>query len=143
MPLFGNVQLEILAERVTSEPLTFLPRRAGAIPEQLVVRWCEKRRTGESQSGSSASASGGGGIARTLGLGRGVEAKKAFTGLFIFDFDSEGRVLSHTIETAQEGGNWEKGVGAKFVGLTDWLLGGIRDPPAGAPIPMFERITKR
>ena len=145
MPLFGNVQLEILAERVTSEPLTFLPRRAGAIPEQLVVRWCEKRKSG-SKSGSSSEGSGGGGgggIARSLGLGRGVEAKKAFTGLFIFDFDSEGRILSHTIETAQEGGNWEKGVGAKFVGLTDWLLGGIRDPPAGAPIPMFERITKR
>lgn len=115
MPIIGNVKLEILAERMTSEPLTFLPRRAGATSEQLVVRWCEKRKGKEDN-----------------------KANKAFTGLFIFDFDAEGRILTHTIEQAQEGGDWEKGVGAKFVGLTDWLLGGMtRDP--GAPIPMFER----
>lgn len=128
------MKLEILAERVTSEPVTFLPRRPGAIPEQLVVRWCEKRRPDSSSSGSTTG---------SPKLGRGVEAKKAFTGLFMFDFDQEGRILSHTIETAQGSGNWEKGVGAKFVGLTDWLLGGIRDPGGGAPVPMFERMTKR
>lgn len=115
-----------------------MPRRPGAIPEQLVVRWCEKRKSDKAERDS------GGSIARSLRLGgRGVEAKKAFTGLFIFDFDKEGRILSHTIETAQENGSWEKGVGAKFVGLTDWLLGGIRDPGGGAPVPMFERMTKR
>lgn len=132
MPIIGNVKLEILAERMTSEPLTFLPRRAGATPEQLVVRWCEKRKTKDDKSG------GGGSSLPWLRLARGVDPNKAFTGLFIFDFDAEGRILTHTIEQAQEGGDWEKGVGAKFVGLTDWLLGGMtRDP--GAPIPMFER----
>ena len=104
------------------------------MPEQLVVRWCEKRRCANDSTEPSS-------IAKSLGLRRGVDAHKAFTGLFIFDFDKEGRILTHTIETAAESGNWEKGMGAKFVGLTDWLLGGIRDP-GGAPAPMFQRITK-
>lgn len=134
VPLIGNVRLEILAERMTSEPLTFLPRRAGAIADQLVVRWCETTKPGGA----------GAAIARSLRLTRGGEASgdsnKAFTGLFIFDFDQEGRVLTHTIETAQGGGDWERGMGAKVVGLTDWLLGGIqRDPGGTPPMPMFER----
>jgi hypothetical protein len=66
---------------------------------------------------------------------------KEFTGLFIFDFDSEGRILSHTIEHVQEGGQWEKGVGAKVVGLTDWLLGGIKG--GDAPCPAFARARFR
>jgi hypothetical protein len=36
----------------------------------------------------------------------------------------------------QEGGNWEKGVGAKVVGLTDWLLGGLKNGRGeGTPCP--------
>lgn len=136
VPIVGNVKLEILAERMTSEPLTFLPRRAGAMPEQLVVRWCEKRKS--PKDGQMAQ----GGIARSLGIGRGVDPKKAFTGLFIFDFDKEGRLLTHTIEQAHAGGNWEKGMGAKFVGLTDWLLGGIKSP-GETPLPVFERLSRR
>ncbi|KAL6906616.1 hypothetical protein GGI43DRAFT_234433 [Trichoderma evansii] len=132
VPIIGNVKLEILAERMTSEPLTFLPRRAGATSEQLVVRWCEKRKVKDDKAKSKGSS------LPWLRLARGVDPNKAFTGLFIFDFDAEGRILTHTIEQAQEGGDWEKGVGAKFVGLTDWLLGGMTKDP-GAPIPMFER----
>lgn len=134
VPIIGNVELEILAERMTSEPLTFLPRRAGALPEQLVVRWCEKRRLDRHGLAEP------GGIARVLWRGKGVDPNKAFTGLFIFDFDVQGRVLTHTIEQAQEGGNWERGMGAKFVGLTDWLLGGIRN--GSEPIPVFEKLRK-
>lgn len=134
VPIIGNVKLEILAERMTSEPLTFLPRRAGAIQEQLVVRWCEKRKVKEKEDKHKST-----GISLpSLRLARGVDPKEAFTGLFIFDFDSEGRILTHTIEQAQEGGDWEKGMGAKFVGLTDWLLGGLQGPDDN-PIPMFER----
>ncbi|KAI8672166.1 hypothetical protein LRP88_03317 [Fusarium phalaenopsidis] len=135
VPIIGNVRIEILAERMTSEPLTFLPRRPGAIPEQLVVRWCEKRK--EPRSARDASI-----IARSLPFGRGVDPDKAFTGLFVFDFDAEGRILSHTIEQAQAGGDWEGGVGAKVVGLTDWLLGGCKNPN-DTPIPMFERLRRR
>jgi hypothetical protein len=143
VPIVGNVRIEVLAERVTSEPLTFLPRRPGARTEQLVVRWSEKckpaRNQDEGRKGDAISHATS--IAR-LTLRRGVDPDSAFTGLFIFDFDSEGRVLSHTIERAQEGGDWEKGVGAKFVGLTDWLLGGMKDP-GDAPLPMFERLRRR
>lgn len=128
VPIIGNVKLEILAERMTSEPLTFLPRHPNAIPDQLVVRWCEKRRAPEEPSS---------GIARSLRFARGADPSKAFTGLFIFDFDREGRILTHTIEQIQESGNWEKGMGAKFVGLTDWLLGGMRNP--GDTLPAFAK----
>jgi len=65
-------------------------------------------------------------ITEFLGGGKGEDDKKEFTGLFIFEFDEEGRIATHTIEHVQEGGNWENGVGAKVVGLTDWLLGGIK-----------------
>jgi len=67
---------------------------------------------------------------------------KEFTGLFIFEFDREGRILHHTIEHMQQGGQWEKGVGAKVVGLTDWLLGGIKGggTAGGGPVaPAFAR----
>lgn len=130
VPIIGNVKIEILAERMTSEPLTFLPRRPGAIPEQLVVRWCEKRKTAVES-----------GVAKAMSFGKGVDPNKAFTGLFIFDFDKEGRILSHTIEQAQAGGDWEAGVGAKVVGLTDWLLGGMKG--SESPIPMFGSCRKR
>ncbi|KAG5951968.1 hypothetical protein E4U53_001918 [Claviceps sorghi] len=133
VPIIGNVKLEILAERMTSEPLTFLPRRPGAIPEQLVVRWCERRRSNDGDVPEP------GGMARGLWRGRGVDPNKAFTGLFIFDFDAQGRVLTHTIEQAQEGGDWERGMGAKVVGLTDWLLGGMKNGGED-PIPMFEKM---
>lgn len=54
---------------------------------------------------------------------------KEFTGLFIFAFDDEGRIVRHVIEHVQEHGNWEKGVGARVVGLTDWLLGRVSREP--------------
>lgn len=54
-------------------------------------------------------------------LGGDVGGKDEFSGLFIFEFDEEGRVLSHTIEHVEEGGSWDR-VG-RVVNLTDWLLG--------------------
>lgn len=70
--------------------------------------------------------------------------KKEFTGLFIFEFDEEGRIVSHTIEHVQEGGSWEKGVGARVVGLTDWLLGGLKsNEGTGDVCPAFETSETR
>lgn len=74
-----------------------------------------------------------------VGMAEPVGSSKEFTGLFIFDFDKEGRILSHTIEHVQEGGQWEKGVGAKVVGLTDWLLGGMKGSDGGDTCPAFSR----
>lgn len=121
VPLISNNRLEILSERMVDHPIRSTPRRSGATGEQLVVRWRSL---------------GGGSV---LGLGGGDAASddrsKDFVGLFMFDFDQDGRILSHTIETVQDSGNWEKGVGAKVVGLTDWLLGNIRrgGAPEGVP----------
>ncbi|KAK4151034.1 hypothetical protein C8A00DRAFT_17514 [Chaetomidium leptoderma] len=85
---------------------------------------------------------GGGEVKAPVGMAQPVgSSNKEFTGLFIFDFDSEGRILSHTIEHVQEGGQWEKGMGAKVVGLTDWLLGGIKG--GDAPCPAFARARFR
>ncbi|KAK2607777.1 hypothetical protein N8I77_006429 [Diaporthe amygdali] len=114
LPIIGDVELEIMSERMVKQPGT----RQGAVSEKLVVRW---RTTGK-------------GIGSKLPF-RDKQTAKEFWGLFIFEFDSEGRVLSHTIEHVQSGGDWDKGIGAKFVGLTDWLLGGMRGPEG---CPAFE-----
>lgn len=109
-------------------------------PEQLIVRW---RTVGKTKGkGIGAFYKGIGAresvdkITEWLGGGKGEDDSKEFTGLFLFEFDEEGRILSHTIEHVQEGGNWERGVGAKVVGLTDWLLGGLkRKDDEGVPCP--------
>jgi hypothetical protein len=48
-------------------------------------------------------------------------AHDEFTGLFMFEFDEEGRIISHTIEHTDEGQHWDKT--AKVISVTDWLLG--------------------
>ncbi|KAB5582511.1 hypothetical protein GE09DRAFT_1246267 [Coniochaeta sp. 2T2.1] len=157
LPGLGNVRLEILSERmVRNKPA----RRSGAIEDQLVVRW---RTIGGSSSRSLAGllfqgrdvvggkgevredgpmAPGGG---QKVGTAQRPGEGKEFTGLFIFEFDREGRVLSHTIEHVEEGGQWERGVGAKVVGLTDWLLGGLKGNGEGSntPCPAFSARSMR
>lgn len=49
------------------------------------------------------------------------DANEEFYGLFIFEFDEEGRILTHTIEHAEESGSWDKA--SRVVSVTDWLLG--------------------
>ena len=96
------------------------------------MRWCEWRKDKNGKIGKA------GPSPRDKEEGN---SNTAFTGLFIFDFDQEGRVLTHTIEHAQGNSHWEKGVGAKFVGLTDWLLGGMKDTD-DIPATMFEIARK-
>ncbi|KAK0651400.1 hypothetical protein B0T16DRAFT_453873 [Cercophora newfieldiana] len=132
IPLIGNVRLEILSERMVAQPLR--KQAAGAVGEQLVVRW----RTVGKKGGllPLLNGNGSGKEESKAPVGDALPAKdkaKEFTGLFFFDFDSEGRILSHTIEHVQEGGQWEKGVGAKVVGLTDWLLGGMKGNEGTCP----------
>ncbi len=154
VPLVGNVKLEILSERMAREPLllhTGSARRAGAGDEQLIVRW---RTVGRAMppflsrftSADSNTAATQSDRPAPVGTSQAVDDPKEFTGLFIFEFDGEGRVLSHTIEHVAEGGDWERSVGARFVGLTDWLLGGIRGSGSGSgdtPLPAFQMQDPR
>ncbi|KAI0907654.1 hypothetical protein F4823DRAFT_544369 [Ustulina deusta] len=129
VPIVGDVRLEILSERMVSQPVHFSPRRPGAYGEQLVVKW----RTASSPSSerdvdSRASLMEQGEQKLDAHL-RGSQTpgkKKPFTGLFVFEFDKDCRIISHTIEHVDEHGEWDKCVGARVVGLTDWLLGGIK-----------------
>jgi hypothetical protein len=67
-----------------------------------------------------------GGDAPIFSLGK----EGQFDGLFIFAFDEQGRIAGHTIEHADQANGWDRT--AKFVTLTDWLLGkawGTMEPP--------------
>lgn len=133
VPIIGNVKLEILSERMISSPYYSSPKRSEAYGEQLVVKW----RTADNRSKPpepSVTEEGEQKLDDTLRGSQSIGEKKTFTGLFIFEFDKDGRIISHTIERVDEHGEWEKGVGARFVGLTDWLLGGIKGrTEGGAP----------
>jgi hypothetical protein len=137
-----NVKLQIISERmVKSRSMSHSPiSQYSTRPEQLIVRWRTFGKTKNKGIGGFYQGIGAreqvDKITEWLGGGRGEDDSKEFTGLFIFEFDEEGRIVSHTIEHAQEGGNWERGVGAKVVGLTDWLLGGMKNGN-GAPCPAF------
>lgn len=115
-----------------------------------MVRWkTEPKHNGNGESTQSAtsksSAVENGGINRglstLLGGDRPLFSKDAgsesFSGLFVFSFDSEGRIANHTIEHADEAGGFDKT--NKVVTLADWLLGkakwrGLRVDD-GVPIP--------
>ncbi|PYH77125.1 hypothetical protein BO82DRAFT_358517 [Aspergillus uvarum CBS 121591] len=63
-----------------------------------------------------------------------LSKEEQFTGLFIFSFDDEGRISSHTIEHADDACGWERT--PKFVTLADWLIGKAReslDPSPAEP----------
>lgn len=55
--------------------------------------------------------------------------------MFIFTFDDKGRILSHTIEHADEG--WRTGkdqaeeAGLGFLGVAEWLLKKAKEATAG------------
>lgn len=62
-----------------------------------------------------------------------LSKEEQFSGLFIFSFDEEGRILTHTIEHADEADGWDRT--SKFVTLTDWLIGKARGSLDTAPSP--------
>ena len=83
--------------------------------EKLIVRWktCRGDRVGKNPSAMDK-------ISQLLGRDV-AKDEEEFSGLFIFEFDKEGRLGRHTIEHAQQGGNWEKMT--RVVSVTDWLIG--------------------
>jgi len=96
VPVVGNVKLIILSERMIKNGPSSSSPASGA--EKLIVRWKTEWIGGENEN-----------------------EDKEFCGLFLFEFDEEGRILSHTIEHVEEGGNWDKT--NKVISVTDWLLG--------------------
>lgn len=77
--------------------------------EKLVVKWKTCGKEAESK------------VSQILSRNQ-SEDDKEFVGLFIFEFDEEGRLVTHTIEHVEEGGNWERKT-ARVISVTDWLLG--------------------
>ncbi|KAI4120329.1 MAG: hypothetical protein LQ338_007093 [Usnochroma carphineum] len=154
VPIVGNVKLIITSERMVKggpsmhSPNT--PSTPGKQNERLIVRWktCSRSSDSTSQAASSASTPT---TRSPKPLYRGIGAREqvnrftewlsnpasigkredGFCGLFIFEFDEEGRIATHTIEHAEEGGSAEK-VG-RVVNLTDWLLGRARGGREGVP----------
>jgi len=118
--------------------------------ERLVVKWttCERTRNRDGSRGVYGGEAGTGskdpvdrikefvqGTVRKDGEGKAADMQqkseigestpeaedKAFTGIFIFEFDAAGRIAKHVIEHTEEGGHWDKT--ARVVSVTDWLLG--------------------
>lgn len=135
------MKLKILSERmVRAGSVTDFNNEHTCGDEKLVVRWVSEgntnghgaavadKDTGASYAAASSSSNGTnkrlsallGGEAPIFKLGKG----ERFTGLFIFSFDDQGRIASHTIEHADESTGWDRT--AKVVTLTDWLLGKAR-----------------
>jgi Mitochondrial protein up-regulated during meiosis len=140
VPIVGNVKLNILSEKIVRTGFVNLPReddKPDLGEEKLVVRWKTEKKNANGATpnaaanssavaGSSADGHGGinSGLSRLLGgdkpifnLNKGDE----FSGMFIFSFDSKGRIATHTIEHADESNSFDKT--SKMVTLTDWLLG--------------------
>lgn len=131
-PVVGNVKLVILSERLVKNGVAATPTTTfssdGYRNERLIVRWktCGKTKghgVGAFYRGVSATESRTGSVDKiTQFLGGDEESdEKEFCGLFMFEFDEEGRVIKHVIEHVEEGSNWEKM--PNFVNVTDWLLG--------------------
>lgn len=163
VPLLGNVKLQILSERIVRAGTLLDPTHHGdhhdCGDERLIVRWKTEPRTdsrpfhGSNSSHNSSTSSPTipssqhnhlSGSTRTTNKGLSVllggdepifklSKEEQFTGLFIFSFDEEGRILTHTIEHADEADGWDRT--AKFVTLTDWLIGKARGSldPASNP----------
>lgn len=116
VPVIGNVKLKILSERMVKHGCApSLP--AHMRNEKLIVKWqtCGKRDEQDSRHVSETFES----VSNIVRGRRGSDEE--FTGLFVFEFDEQGRVVSHTIEHTEEDRHWEKT--NRFISVTDWLLG--------------------
>lgn len=128
LPLVGNVKLTILSERMV---------RNGAVggEEKLIVKWktCGKTRHRDSTGGvyNTPTLSSKdpydkirdfiAGTNPTTSNPSSPEEEKYFHGIFVFEFDSHGRIIKHVIEHTEEGGHWDQM--PRVVSVTDWLLG--------------------
>jgi hypothetical protein len=132
VPLVGNVKLTILSERMVRNGGTTGPHENR--DEKLIVKW--------KTCGKTKHRDGTGGIYRGVGLATKDPVDKIkefvagtakdesqvppkeeqeFQGIFVFEFDEEGRIVKHVIEHTDEGGRWDRMT--RVVSVTDWLLG--------------------
>ena len=141
VPLVGNVKLTILSERMvrngvggTSSTL------ASRGDEKLIVKWktCGKTKhrdgTGGVYSSTAPSSirakdpvdkirefiAGAQYTTAKTSTDRGTDEE--FCGIFVFEFDEQGRIVKHVIEHTEEGGYWDRPM-TRVVSVTDWLLG--------------------
>lgn len=140
VPIVGNVKLHIISEKIVRTGFVNVPQDDGKpdlSEEKLVVRWKTEKKNGNSlgtNAAAKSSAAAGSTANGTGGINRGLSALLGgdqpifnlnkgddFTGLFIFSFDSKGRIATHTIEHADENNGLDKT--STMVTLTDWLLG--------------------
>lgn len=109
--MLGNVKLKILSERMVKNGGASTP--AHMRHEKLIVRWqTEKKEHGQVSDVVEKITSIVAGSRRP---------NEEFSGLFVFEFDEEGRIINHVIEHTDEGEHWDKTT--KFISVTDWLLG--------------------
>jgi Mitochondrial protein up-regulated during meiosis len=141
VPIVGNVKLHILSEKIVrtrfiSHPDPDDESRSGLGEEKLVVRWkTEKKKSdGGTPNYTSTIDAASSNANSTTGINRGLSTllggdkpifnlnkEDEFSGMFIFTFDSEGRIATHTIEHADESHGTDKT--SRVVTVTDWLLG--------------------
>ncbi|KAK5137080.1 hypothetical protein LTR08_001089 [Meristemomyces frigidus] len=131
VPLVGNVKLTILSERMVRNGGSAVP--LASRDEKLIVKW--------KTCGKTKHRDGTGGVYRGVGLAHKDPVEKIkefisgtrdenapardeedeFCGIFVFEFDEQGRVVKHVIEHTDEGGHWDRM--NRVVSVTDWLLG--------------------
>ncbi|KAH8716873.1 hypothetical protein GQ44DRAFT_624603 [Phaeosphaeriaceae sp. PMI808] len=116
VPFVGNVKLRILSERMVKNGAPCAP--AQVCNEKLIVKW---ETCGRSERGHGPVSDVVEKITSIVAGSRSRRASDEFAGLFVFEFDEEGRIISHTIDHTEEGQHWDKT--AKVISVTDWLLG--------------------
>ncbi|QIW96701.1 hypothetical protein AMS68_002219 [Peltaster fructicola] len=138
VPLVGNVKLTILSERMVKSGC-----RSNSGEEKLIVKWKTRGKGGHRDTS--------GGVYRDKLIGSSDPEDRIrkflrssikdvpeqqdqltdedFCGIFIFDFDENGRIQKHVIEHTEHGGYEDKT--NKFVNVTDWLLGKFNGATTG------------
>lgn len=133
VPIVGNVKLRIVSEKVVRTGFVSIPQsedQPDLGEEKLVVRWRteKKNNNGSATESQARSTTTDGNINRGLSTLLGgdkpifnLNKSDDFSGLFVFSFDSKGRIATHTIEHSDESNGLDRT--SKVVTLTDWLLG--------------------
>lgn len=127
VPFVGN-GIEILSERMVRNGGPYTPPAPSedTQAEKLIVKWRTKR--GRSLEGA-------------LDSSKPAGDDETFTALFVFSFDTEGRVVRHVIEHTEEGGQWDRMT--RVVSVTDWLIGRFNGKGGKEAVPELALCEER